>query len=219
MNPVYHRIDGSRFRKIWVVGDLHGCYTNLMNRLDEIEFSTKEDLLISVGDLIDRGSENVECLEMLQMPWFRAVRGNHEQMMLDALSPNGNVNHWMANGGDWYFRLDYDKERLAKALIELVRQLPYVIELNTGGKTIVIAHADYPAESYVFGKEISLHDVLWKRTRIVDSQDDVGGNIDGADMFIFGHTPARNPLKYWNQHYIDTGAVFTGNLTLLNLQE
>ncbi|CAB5620522.1 Serine/threonine-protein phosphatase 1 [Escherichia coli] len=219
MNPVYHRIDGSRFRKIWVAGDLHGCHTNLMNRLDEIEFSTKEDLLISVGDLIDRGSENVECLEMLQMPWFRAVRGNHEQMMLDALSPNGNVNHWMANGGDWYFRLDYDKERLAKALIELVRQLPYVIELNTGGKTIVIAHADYPAESYVFGKEISLHDVLWKRTRIVDSQDDVGGNIDGADMFIFGHTPARNPLKYWNQHYIDTGAVFTGNLTLLNLQE
>lgn len=219
MNPVYHRIDGSRFRKILVVGDLHGCHTNLMNRLDEIEFSTKEDLLISVGDLIDRGSENVECLEMLQMPWFRAVRGNHEQMMLDALSPNGNVNHWMANGGDWYFRLDYDKERLVKALIELVRQLPYVIELNTGGKTIVIAHADYPAESYVFGKEISLHDVLWKRTRIVDSQDDVGGNIDGADMFIFGHTPARNPLKYWNQHYIDTGAVFTGNLTLLNLQE
>ncbi|WP_193157266.1 metallophosphoesterase [Citrobacter cronae] len=219
MNPVYHRIDGSRFRKIWVVGDLHGCHTNLMNRLDEIEFSTKEDLLISVGDLIDRGSENVECLEMLQMPWFRAVRGNHEQMMLDALSPNGNVNHWMANGGDWYFRLDYDKERLAKALIEQVRQLPYVIELNTGGKTIVIAHADYPAESYVFGKEISLHDVLWKRTRIVDSQDDVGGNIDGGDMFIFGHTPARNPLKYWNQHYIDTGGVFTGNLTLLNLQE
>ncbi|EAX8242894.1 metallophosphoesterase [Salmonella enterica subsp. enterica serovar Newport] len=219
MSPIYHRIDGGRFRKIWVAGDLHGCYTSLIHRLDEVGFSTETDLLISVGDLIDRGTENVECLELLQMPWFRAVRGNHEQMMLDALSPNGNVNHWMVNGGAWFFQLDYDKERLAIALVELVRQLPYIIELRTGGKTIVIAHADYPADEYQFGKELSLHDVIWKRDRLVDAQDKIGGPIAGADHFIFGHTPARTQLTFWNQTYIDTGAVFSGNLTLLQLQE
>ncbi|EHH0326059.1 serine/threonine protein phosphatase, partial [Salmonella enterica] len=68
MSPIYHRIDGGRFRKIWVAGDLHGCYSNLIHRLDEVGFSAETDLLISVGDLIDRGTENVECLELLQMP-------------------------------------------------------------------------------------------------------------------------------------------------------
>ncbi|EHK0699930.1 metallophosphoesterase [Salmonella enterica] len=218
MNPVYHRIDGSRYRKIWAVGDLHGCHGILMRNLDEVGFSPAEDLLISVGDLIDRGTQNLECLELLQMPWFRAVRGNHEQMMLDALTPNGNVTHWMANGGDWFFRLDYDQERLAKALVELVRQLPYVIELNSGGQMTVIAHADYPGESYQFGKDVTLFDVIWRRARIVDAQDNIGGPIAGADRFVFGHTPTRVPLTFWNQFYIDTGAVFSGNLTLMQLQ-
>ncbi len=81
---IYERIDGSKYRNIWVVGDLHGCYTNLMNKLDTIGFDNKKDLLISVGDLVDRGAENVECLELITFPWFRAVRGNHEHMMIDA---------------------------------------------------------------------------------------------------------------------------------------
>ncbi|MCZ8694818.1 serine/threonine protein phosphatase, partial [Escherichia albertii] len=34
----YERIDGSKYRNIWVAGDLHGCYTNLMNKLDTIGF-------------------------------------------------------------------------------------------------------------------------------------------------------------------------------------
>lgn len=47
---IYERIDGSKYRNIWVAGDLHGCYTNLMNKLDTIGFDNKKDLLISVGD-------------------------------------------------------------------------------------------------------------------------------------------------------------------------
>lgn len=36
--------------------------------------------------------------------------------MIDGLSERGNVNHWLFNGGGWFFNLDYDKEILAKAL-------------------------------------------------------------------------------------------------------
>ncbi|EFE1562693.1 serine/threonine protein phosphatase, partial [Escherichia coli] len=67
---IYHRIDGTKYRNVWVVGDLHGCYTRLMSELHRVHFDPAQDLLISVGDLIDRGTENVKCLELLQMPWF-----------------------------------------------------------------------------------------------------------------------------------------------------
>ena len=63
---IYHRIDGTKYRNVWVVGDLHGCYTRLMSELHRVDFDPAQDLLISVGDLIDRGTENVECLELLQ---------------------------------------------------------------------------------------------------------------------------------------------------------
>lgn len=218
MKEIYQRIDGSAYRNIWVVGDLHGCYTLLMSKLDEVGFDTTQDLLISVGDLIDRGTENVECMELITFPWFRAVRGNHEQMMLDGLSEHGNVNHWMANGGGWFFYLDYDKERLAKALVHKVAELPLIIEMVSGDKKYVICHADYPHNEYEFGKPVNAEQVIWNRERVSDAWDGIGSQITGADEFIFGHTPAKNPLKYWNQSYIDTGAVFCGNLTLRQLQ-
>lgn len=215
---IYQRINGADWRNIWVVGDLHGCYTLLMSELDRVEFDPARDLLISVGDLIDRGAESVECLDLINQPWFRAVRGNHEQMMLDGLPPHGNVNHWIANGGDWYFYLDYDKEILAKALAHKVAELPLIIELVTGDKKYVICHADYPHDEYEFDKPVDAQQVIWNRERVSDSQDGLAKEIKGADLFIFGHTPARMPLRFANQYYIDTGAVFCGNLTIRQLQ-
>ncbi|EHB0602550.1 serine/threonine protein phosphatase [Salmonella enterica subsp. enterica serovar Typhimurium] len=215
---IYQRINGADWRNIWVVGDLHGCYTNLMGKLDVLKFDPAQDLLISVGDLVDRGTENVECLELITMPWFRAVRGNHEQMMIDGLSEHGNVNHWLVNGGGWFFYLDYEKEVLAKALVHKAAELPLIIELVTGDRKVVICHADYPYNEYEFDKPVPEDMVIWNRERIANAQDGYHQEIIGADLFIFGHTPARQPLKYSNQMYIDTGAVFCGNLTLVQLQ-
>lgn len=38
---LYSRIDGSGYRNIWVVGDLHGCYTLLMNELHRVDFDPR----------------------------------------------------------------------------------------------------------------------------------------------------------------------------------
>lgn len=171
MKEIYQKINGDEYRSVWAVGDLHGCYTNLMNRLDAVGFDPAQDLLVSVGDLIDRGAENVECLELLTMPWFKAVRGNHEQMMLDGLSEHGNVAHWMSNGGSWFFNLDYDKGRLANALLFKVAELPLIIEVTKGGKKFVICHADYPGFEYEYGKEVDPEQVIWNRERVSCAMD------------------------------------------------
>lgn len=219
---IYQRINGDAWRNVWVVGDLHGCYTNLMNRLDAVGFEADKDLLISVGDLVDRGTENFDCLDLINQPWFRAVRGNHEQMMLDALLNGESYGHWVSNGGGWdtFLKLsDYERAMRLESLLTKVAELPLIIELVTGDRKVVICHADYPHNEYVFDKPVPEEMVIWNRERVSDAVDGNVSEINGADLFIFGHTPVRNPLTYANQMYIDTGAVFCGNLTLVNIGE
>ncbi len=217
-NGIYERIDGSRYRNIYVVGDLHGCYNRLMSQLDELAFDRDQDLLISVGDLIDRGPQNIECLDLITEPWFKAVRGNHEQMAIEAVSGYGDVNMWCYNGGMWFFQLDYDQEILARALLSKAEALPLIIEVATPAGTVVVSHADYPSNEYEFGKPVSEKKVIWSRDRFNAIGDGVTGEITGADHFYFGHTPTRHPARSANQNYIDTGAVFGHLLTIVQIQ-
>ncbi|HFZ8994370.1 TPA: metallophosphoesterase [Citrobacter freundii] len=215
---VYQHINGADWRHIYVVGDLHGCHSLLLEKLSEIGFDSTRDLLISVGDLTDRGKENVACLTLLKKPWFRAVRGNHEQMMLDCLLYDGNEAYWIMNGGGWFFALESELEQQVRALLPKVAALPLIIEVATQDEKYVICHADYPDDSYAFGKPVNKDEVIWNRKRITAADGERVKTISGADRFIFGHTPLRAPLQRANQYYIDTGAVFTGNLTLLQIQ-
>ncbi|HED9531850.1 TPA: metallophosphoesterase [Klebsiella pneumoniae] len=214
---IYQRINGEEWRRVLVCGDLHGCYTNLMSSLDKAGFDPVQDLLVSVGDLIDRGHESFECLDLINQPWFRAVRGNHEQMMLDAITGTGSFGHWMSNGGGWWHSLDYEQDMRLKSLLPKVAELPLIIEVEKGGKKFVICHADYPHDEYEYGKPVDSQQAIWSRERISLSIDGYSSSISGADLFIFGHTPALQPMRIKNQLYIDTGAVFNGNLTLYEL--
>ena len=69
-----------------IMGDLHGCYQQLLTRLSRLDFAPEQgDRLIALGDLTDRGADNLACLRLLRQPWFHSIRGNHEQLMLLAL--------------------------------------------------------------------------------------------------------------------------------------
>ena len=71
---MYQRINGRDWRNIWLMGDLHGCFALLMARLRRLRFDPA-DLLISVGDLIDRGPQSADCLGLLRSRWFRPCAG------------------------------------------------------------------------------------------------------------------------------------------------
>lgn len=215
---VYLRINGADWRNIWIVGDLHGCHSLLQQKLQEISFDAGQDLLLSVGDLIDRGEESIECLTLLKQPWFRAVRGNHEQYLLDYLQSGDDGDEWQCYGGHWFFELSHAEQKSVSALLPLIDALPIVIEVQTANQTIVICHADYPASHYAFDQRVEADGVIWSRERIEMAQKGFSLEIAGADRFIFGHTPIPAPQIFANQHYIDTGAVVTGNLTLLQIQ-
>lgn len=219
MPDIYQKINGADYRRIFVVGDIHGCLNKLDEKLLSVDFDESKDLLISVGDLIDRGSQNVECLDLITQPWFRAVRGNHEQMAIDALDVKyGMAECWVANGGMWFFCLDPDQKLLATSLINQAAALPLVIEVTTDSGKYVVAHADYPGNEYYYGKPVSEELVIWNRDRVGDAMDGLGAEITGAKQFIFGHTPMSKPSQFKNQFYIDTGAVFGRELTVIQIQ-
>lgn len=73
--PVYQRIAGHQWRHIWLSGDIHGCLEQLRRKLWHCRFDPWRDLLISVGDVIDRGPQSLRCLQLLEQHWVCAVRG------------------------------------------------------------------------------------------------------------------------------------------------
>lgn len=217
---MYRKIDCSKYRQVLVVGDLHGSFDKLMKALKNEGFDREKDLVVCVGDLIDRGEKNLECLGLILEPWFETVLGNHEVLALDSISTPSfqALNNWVYNGGNWYY--DLEDRGLADLLLEKVKELPYVIELNLPQniehKKIVVCHTDYPEDSYEYGKPVDKFDIVWSRDRINNHSEVV---VKGADLFIHGHTPLKEVAKYGNRLYIDTGAVFGGKLTIIQVNE
>jgi serine/threonine protein phosphatase 1 len=214
---MYQRINGSAWRHIWLMGDLHGCFNLLMSKLKELDFNPYEDLLLSVGDLIDRGPNSLKCLGLIEQKWFIAIRGNHEQMAIEALEDH-QLSLWALNGGDWFTHCSAGEKQRVRDLLHACQQLPYIIEVDTATGTHIIAHADHPAARYHWQQELDWHRILWDRQRLSDHLAGKHSTIEGAAHFWFGHTPLKHRYDTQNQHYIDTGAVFGGNLTLVQLQ-
>ena len=204
-------LDTEQYEHVYVVGDLHGEITQLRKVLAEALFNKETDLLISVGDLIDRGEDSLECLRLLNEPWFECVMGNHEKMAYDALE-TGDYLHWLQNGGEWY--LDLADPAEADALIRQAGKLPLIIEVNQYDIKTVICHADFPYDTYTRDTTGIEEHLLWSRERIKEEE---ASRIEGAELFLFGHTPLKEPLTIENQMYIDTAACFGNKLTLVEL--
>ncbi|WP_180084858.1 metallophosphoesterase [Acinetobacter sp. YH12145] len=207
--------------KLWAVGDIHGCYNLLMNRLNEIGFDFENDLLVAVGDLVDRGTQNIECIELLSKSWFTSVRGNHEDLCIWGLSNRAAMQCHVENGGEWFYVLDEQEMRnIAKTFAEL----PVVLEVNHGGKKFGFVHGhieenDWDEFKLSFEKE-SIRDAdqlaMWGRDRL-DEDKNQYTHVFGVHAVIMGHTVTQKPCKRDNCYWIDTGAVHWGTMTILDL--
>jgi Calcineurin-like phosphoesterase len=51
-----------RGKKVAIIGDIHGCYDELSELLDAIDWSRQSHILILTGDLIYRGPKIKETL-------------------------------------------------------------------------------------------------------------------------------------------------------------
>jgi serine/threonine protein phosphatase 1 len=129
----------------FVCGDIHGSYSCVEKFLKEIHFHP-EDRFICVGDLVDRGPDSVKALDLLFMPWFYMVRGNHELMMMDFFNQDPMGMWFLRNGGMWaleYLREQSDVGMHVRDAATKLKELPYLltVEKKDGGVFHVI-HAE-----------------------------------------------------------------------------
>lgn len=228
--------------RTFVVGDIHGEFELLEKELTKVDFDLEEgDKLFSVGDLVDRGPQSHLAIDYLNESWFFAVRGNHEQMVIDA-----GGTHWhVANGGEWFNKLEPEVKAL---FVREFQQLPLMIEfVSPSGRRIGICHASFPptvqngntfetdwneAEKWCAKTDwrFDENEILWNRYQIGRAKKHyprlhkVGPNalrefnIANIDHVYFGHTPIKEPFTIGNCTWLDTGAFATGNLTVVEVK-
>jgi serine/threonine protein phosphatase 1 len=73
-----------------VISDIHGCYEPFIELLQLIQYTPREDRLIILGDLVDRGPQSLEVVEHVMTLAHEAnvivIRGNHDQRFVDVMS-------------------------------------------------------------------------------------------------------------------------------------
>ena len=96
MDMIYEKLDTDR---IDVIGDIHGCFSELAALLRKLGYDVGEDglvrgapegrTLVFLGDFTDRGPEPVKVLRLVMdavnSGLARSVRGNHEEKILQKL--------------------------------------------------------------------------------------------------------------------------------------
>lgn len=85
-----------------VIGDVHGCDVAL-DALLQLVAPTSDDRIVLLGDIVDRGPGSRQCVDVLLnlsgMCELVFIRGNHEEMMLDALAGGRMEAGWLQYGG------------------------------------------------------------------------------------------------------------------------
>ncbi len=219
-------------RRIYAVGDVHGCAT----RLDVLHARIAADLserpiadvhLVHLGDLIDRGPDSAGVVARLAagspLPGVAmvALRGNHEQMMLDAMSGDQKaVAHWRSNGGDpalrswgikrpgkgkdWLSNLPGEHTAFLQAL-RITHIIDGYLFVHAGVRPGVPLESQKP------------DDLLWIRRPFLESSGSLLPDWPGITV-VHGHTPQQTPTITTNRINVDTGAVRGGALTCAALE-
>jgi serine/threonine protein phosphatase 1 len=220
---------------IYAIGDIHGMDLQLYRALQRIETDLsaekpKRYAVVFLGDYTDRGPSSKKVIDMLMAfekrhtNEARFIRGNHDEMLLDALD-GFHPEHWLNNGGvetlESYgvdvglFDFVSDRELMFKSRkffpqehIDWLKRTELYVKI----RDYLFVHAGI--QPGVPLEEQNKNSLLWIRDPFLLSQADHGFVV------VHGHTPRKIPTVAGNRIGIDTGAVFFNTeLTVLKLKD
>lgn len=210
--------------RVFVIGDIHGCVaepTLLLRHLEDVEGVRDNDLVVFLGDYIDRGSDSKAVIELIldfrsKFPKTRFLKGNHEDMMLDFLGFGGNLGQAFLYNGGLETIQSYGISVFAPPT-EMVSALPpdhfkFFCELESILRVgdFVCVHAGLnPLRDMVSQND---NDAFWIRDEFLNNIHSFGKTV------VFGHTPHQEIFVHLPYKVgIDTGLVFGNKITCLEL--
>ena len=194
-----------------VVGDLHGCYDELMALMDKVNLGEK-DRVICVGDLITKGPKNKEVLELfMNDPRFSTVIGNHDLALRRKW--NGEDIELKPAQKEAHKELRGEKDAYAS----FFNRVPFTIDLDTH----LVVHAGLRPNVELYSQTTG--DMTRLRTLGPDRESDDGTPwyhvYHGEKIVLFGHWPAPEPRRGKHAIGLDTGCVYGYNLTAYIIEE
>ena len=211
-------------QRVYAVGDIHGCageFEVLLRFLEEQEGVGADDLVVFLGDYIDRGDSSKDVVELavdfgLRHPSSCFLKGNHEDMLLDLLGFGGNLGHsFLYNGGietiqSYGMTIFAPPSELAESFPP--KHFDFFLELESCVVVdpFVFVHAGLnPLKPF---DRQDCKDLYWVRDEFVDREHDFDYTV------IFGHTPQDEVFLHMPYKVgIDTGLVYGNSLTCLEV--
>ncbi len=188
-------VNDSPYKRIIAIGDVHGKFSKLESLIKKISV-TDEDLIIVCGDFIDRGNEVAEVLKWIMEHKDKSnyifLRGNHEQMMLDAFKSSGKSKiNWIINGGKATLsalrELNSNKIIPFNDVLNFADKLPLSFSIKVGGRNYFFCHAGIDSS-----KPLDKQDeyfLLWSRENFFY-------RYEGNDVIVVGHTQIKYYFDY-----------------------
>lgn len=195
---------------IYAIGDIHGCHDQAVAAVAMIKAKAKKPYRgIFLGDYVDRGPKSRQVVNLIRGlvtsngtgGTWEALKGNHEDMMFNALHGQDEIDLWVGNGGaNTIASYETDMKAMREDAAWLAK-LPVMITTDK----YCFVHAGispiYPLDKQP--EEVSLWIRGWQK-----SDPDVGKHV------VYGHTPAQVPRLLTNSSCLDTGACFGWTLTV-----
>jgi len=198
--------------KIFAIGDIHGCMEALSLLLERLPLRFGEDYLVFLGDYIDRGPaprrvlERVMELKEAYPERVFPLKGNHE-WLFERYLRGLDVEVFLYNGGSATLKDYFERGKLCvpESHRKFLESLPLYLETPH----YLLVHAGInpfkPLESQ------TEEDLLWIRQSFYRYQ----GRFE--KKVIFGHTPFPEVLHLEDRIGLDTGCVYGGKLTAIEL--
>ncbi|WP_444930771.1 metallophosphoesterase family protein [Microbulbifer sp. SSSA002] len=186
--------------KVFAISDIHGRLREL-NDLFMLISPDKTDVLIFLGDFIDRGPKSNLVIERLLeisklYPNSRFIKGNHEEMALYSRFDEDVFRLWMSYGGDK--TLESYPDGIPKGHWQFLRDLEPYVELED--KIFVHAGLEYNFPMSEQNEEV----LLWNRLAAPISH-------RSGKRIVCGHSAERSgyPKQYGDAWSIDCAGWLT----------
>jgi serine/threonine protein phosphatase 1 len=200
--------------KLFAVGDIHGCLLALEALLEKLPIRWGKDFLIFLGDYIDRGPDSRRVLELIMELKEKypdrvyPLKGNHE-WMFERFLLGLDVEIFLYNGGSETLKNYFEEGKLniPEEHKNFIKNLPLFLEVGS----YFFVHAGVNPQRTL--EEQTEEDLLWIRQKFYLYEGKYPKKI------IFGHTPFPEVLHLEDRIGIDTGCVYGGKLTAIELPE